>query len=187
VHHLGITLQAALGIWALLHLEAIQAFGYEYLFVYTDDILAIGIDPKGILMKLNKYYKLKTDSIHPPDDYLGTKIKKTALRNGASAWGQSSSHSVRNAVKNLEEWMVKEGRKLTKQASTTMSSTYKPEVDVIPELSLEMASFYQSQVGLLQWIIEMGRLDTTTEVRMLAAHMAAPREGHLAAVLHVFE
>jgi hypothetical protein len=79
---------------------------YEFLFVYTDDILAIGIDPKDILMKLNKYFKLKPDSVHPPDDYVDT-IKKTVLPNGASAWGHSSSHYVRNAVKNLEEWMVK--------------------------------------------------------------------------------
>jgi hypothetical protein len=88
---------------------------YEYRLVYTDDILAIGVDPKDILMKLTKYLKLKPDSIHPPDDYLGTKIKKTVLPNGASSWGQSSSHYVRNAVKNLEEWMVKEGRKLPKK------------------------------------------------------------------------
>jgi hypothetical protein len=66
-----------------------------------------------------------------------------------------------------------------------MSSTYKMEVDVSPELSSEMANFYQSQFGALQWIIEMGRLDITTEVRMLAAHMSAPREGHLA-LFHVF-
>jgi hypothetical protein len=39
---------------------------YEYLFVYTDDILAIGVYPKDILMKLNKYFKLKPESIHPP-------------------------------------------------------------------------------------------------------------------------
>jgi hypothetical protein len=49
------------------------------MFVYTDDILAIGENPKDILMKLNKYFKLKPDSIHPPDDYLGTKIKKTTM------------------------------------------------------------------------------------------------------------
>jgi hypothetical protein len=59
--------------------------------VYTDDILANGVDPKDILMKLNKYFKLKPDSIHLPDYYLGTKIKKTVLPNGSSAWGQSSS------------------------------------------------------------------------------------------------
>jgi hypothetical protein len=65
-------------------------------------------------------------------------------------------------VKNLEEWMVKEGRKIPKKAPTPMFSTYKPEVNVSPELSPEMANFYQSQVGVLRRIIEMGRLDITT-------------------------
>jgi hypothetical protein len=35
-------------------------------------------------------------------------------------------------------------------------------------------------------IIEMGRLDITTVVSMLATHMAAPREGHLRTVFQVF-
>jgi hypothetical protein len=104
-------------------------------------------------MKLNKYFKLKPDSIHPLVDYLGTKIKKTVLPNGALAWRQSSSHYVRIAVKNLEEFMVKEGRKLPNKAPTPMASTYKSEVNVSPFLSPEMANFYQSQVGVLQWII----------------------------------
>jgi hypothetical protein len=52
--------------------------------VYTDDILTIGVDPKDILMKLNKYFKLEPDSMHPPDDYLGTKIKKRVMSNVAS-------------------------------------------------------------------------------------------------------
>jgi hypothetical protein len=86
------------------------------MFVYSDDILAIGENPKYILMKLNKYFKLKTDSIPPPDNYLGTKIKKTTLPNGATA--QSSSHYVRSAVKNLAEWMSKEGFKLPKRVPT---------------------------------------------------------------------
>jgi hypothetical protein len=80
--------------------------------VYTDNILAIGADPTDIMMKPNKYFNLKPDSVHPPDDYLGTKIKKTVLQKGALGWGQSSLHYVRNAMKNLEEWMVKEGRRL---------------------------------------------------------------------------
>jgi hypothetical protein len=41
---------------------------YEYLLVYTGDILAIGEYPKAILTKRNKYFKLKPDSTHPPDD-----------------------------------------------------------------------------------------------------------------------
>jgi hypothetical protein len=110
-------------------------------------------------------------------------VRRVSIRIGLL---QSSSRYVKNAVKNLEKWMVKEGRKLTKKAPTPMSSMYKSEVDVSPELSPEMANFYQSKVGVLRWIIEMGRLDITTEVSMLVAHMAAPREGHLTAVIHVF-
>jgi hypothetical protein len=57
---------------------------YEYLFVYTDDILAVGIDPQGVLNNLIKYFTLKPESIKPPDDYLGTKIKKY----GSTEWMQ---------------------------------------------------------------------------------------------------
>jgi hypothetical protein len=90
------------------------------MFFYTNDILAIGENPKDILMKLNKYFKLKPDSIHSPDDYLGTKIKKTTLPNGTTAWEQSSSHYVWSAVKNLEELMAMEAIKLPKRAKTPM-------------------------------------------------------------------
>jgi hypothetical protein len=185
--HLGFTSSRGdPDVWLRPTLKASGEEYYEYMFVYTDDILAIGVDPKDILLKLNKYFKLKPDSIHPPDDYLGTKIKKTVLPNGSNAWGQSSSHYVRNAVKNLEEWINSEGMRLPKKAATPMTSTYKPELDVSAKLDPEKANFYQSQVGVLRWIIEMGRLDITTEVSMLAAHMAAPREGHLRAVFQVF-
>jgi hypothetical protein len=35
-------------------------------------------------------------------------------------------------------------------------------------------------------MVELGRLDICTEVSMLAAHSACPREGHLAAVIHLY-
>lgn len=159
---------------------------YEYLFVYTDDILAIGVDPKDVLTRLNRYFSLKPDSIHPPDNYLGTKIKLTTLPNGVKAWGQSSSHYVLNAVKNLEEWMEKNGYKLPRRATTPMAVAYRPELDVSPVLNANLANYYQSLVGVLRWAIEIGRIDITTEASMLAAHMAMPREGHLYAVFQVF-
>jgi len=159
---------------------------YEYLFVYTDDILAIGVNPKEVLARLNKYFSLKPDSIHPPDDYLGTKIKKTTLPNGQIAWGQSSSHYVNIAVSNLEKWMKPRGYTFPKKVATPMISSYKPEIDVSPCLDDELANYYQSLVGVLRWIIECGRLDITTEVSMLAAHMAMPRIGHLHAAFRVF-
>ena len=46
--------------------------------------------------------------------------------------------------------------------------------------------YYQTLIWVLRWAVEIGRIDITTEVSMLASHMAMPREGHLFAVFHVF-
>jgi hypothetical protein len=173
-------------VWFRPSVKVTKEEYYEYLLVYTDDILAIGLNPSEILTRINRYFTLKPDSIHPPDDYLGTKIRKTVLPNGKEAWGQSSSHYVLNAVGNLEAWMREKGYKLPNRADTPMMTTYRPELDVSKVLSGELANYYQSLIGVLRWAVEIGRIDITTEVSMLAAHMAMPREGHLYAVFRVF-
>jgi hypothetical protein len=97
---------------------------YEYLLVFKDNILAISIDPLDNLTCINKYLTLKPDSIHPPDDYLGTKLKEMVLPNGAKAWGQSSSHYIQNAVANLEAWMKDKNYNLPRRAPTAMVASY---------------------------------------------------------------
>jgi hypothetical protein len=67
-----------------------------------------------------------------------------------------------------------------------MSTTYRPELDTSPELSPEVANWYQSAIGILRWAVELRRIDLTTEISMLATHMAMPREGHLIAVLRYY-
>ena len=49
-----------------------------------------------------------------------------------------------------------------------------------------MANYYQSIIGVLNWVVEIGRVDIITEVSKLASAMAMPREGHLDAAFHVF-
>ena len=63
---------------------------------------------------------------------------------------------------------------------------YSPELDESPTLNPSLASYYQSQIGILRWMVEIGRIDIMTEVSMLSSHLAMPREGHLDAVLHVY-
>ena len=59
-------------------------------------------------------------------------------------------------------------------------------MDTSPELEGELASYYQSQIGILRWIVELGRVDIITEVSMLSSQLALPREGHLETVFHVY-
>jgi hypothetical protein len=63
---------------------------------------------------------------------------------------------------------------------------YRPELDISPELDADKASYFQSQIGVLRWCVEIGRIDIITEVSLLASHLALPREGHLEAVFHIF-
>lgn len=41
-------------------------------------------------------------------------------------------------------------------------------------------------IGVLQWAVELGRLDIYTEVALLSQHLALPRVWHLEAVYHIF-
>ena len=59
------------------------------------------------------------------------------------------------------------------------------EDDESPELPPKLASYYQHLIGILHWIMELGRVDLVTEVSLLASQMAMLRRGHLDAALHV--
>ena len=109
------------------------------------------------------------------------------LDNGVSAWAFSSSQYVQAAVKNVETYLEKQERwKLPRHAETPMVSTYRPELDVSPELNPVDAAYYMSLIGILRWMVELGRVDICLEVSMMSSHLAMPREGHLEQVFHIF-
>ena len=82
--------------------------------------------------------------------------------------------------------MEKKGERLPTKTACVFPSGWKPELDVTPELKDEDVSFYQQQIGVLRWMVELGRVDICTEVSMLAGFSACPRQGHLAAVIHLY-
>jgi Reverse transcriptase (RNA-dependent DNA polymerase) len=49
---------------------------YEYVLVYTDDILCISLDPANVLNCINQHYLLKPDSIGVPKTYLGAEVSE---------------------------------------------------------------------------------------------------------------
>jgi hypothetical protein len=75
---------------------------------------------------------------------------------------------------------------LKTKVASLFPSGWRPETDTTDLLGDEDASYYQQQIGVLRWMCELGQIDLQTEVSMLAAFSVAPREGHLAAVLHMF-
>ena len=47
-------------------------------------------------------------------------------------------------------------------------------------------SYYMSLIGILQWIVELVRVDICLKASIMSSHMAMPREGHLDQLFHTF-
>ena len=75
---------------------------------------------------------------------------------------------------------------LPKKAPSPMTTDYRAEIDVSPELNAADAAYYQSLIGVVRWMVELERVDICTEVLMLSSCLALPREGHLLQLFHMF-
>ena len=160
---------------------------WEYVLLYVDDALCISHRPREVLEKeIGKYWILKKPSLGPPNIYLGNKVTKVHLDNSVSAWAFSSSQYVQSAVQKVETHLKKINKSLPKQTPAPFTSNYRPEIDVSPALNAFDSSYFQSLIGILRWIVELGRIDITCEVSMMASMMALPREGHLDQLFHIF-
>ena len=73
------------------------------------------------------------------------------------AWGFSSSQYVQAAVKNVVKHLKEvKSDKLPDSIDHPLKRDYKPEVDESQELGSEDAAYYQSLIGVLRWIVELG-------------------------------
>ena len=160
---------------------------YVYVLLYVDDVISIAHDAEKILDDIDTFFQMKPGSIGDPDIYLGAKLRRVQLENGVWAWSASSSKYLQDAIANIEQFIDSnlQGMKLRRNVKHPWPSNYTSEDDETPELDAKMANYYQHLVGVLHWGIELGRVDMITEVSLLASHMAAPRQGHLQAALHV--
>ena len=140
---------------------------YEYILLYTENALVIIENTEKVLRhELGLYFNLKEKSMGPPKIYLGGSVRKVKLENGVECWAFGSSQYVQAAVKNVEEYLAKqvtERWKLPTKVETPLRTTYRPELDVSPELGSTEATYYMSLIGVLRWIVELGRVDICLE------------------------
>jgi hypothetical protein len=180
-------------VWMRPAMKADGSEYYEYILLYTDDALCISEKPEMVLRReLGKYFELKEESIGPPKIYLGGRVRKVQLDNGVECWAFGSSQYVQSAVRNVEEYLAERHAKgdteykMPQRADTPMQTSYRPELDVSPELGPRDSAYYQSLIGILRWMVELGRVDICLECSLMSAHLAMPRQGHLKQVLHIF-
>jgi hypothetical protein len=159
---------------------------YEYVLCYVDDCIFQGLNPKSFMDHLRTAYTLKEGSVQQPETYLGADVRIHRLADGKTAWAISSDTYVKRAVAEVERELSYVGKQLKKKVVSPLASGYRPELDATPELDERKASYYASLMGVLRWIIELGRIDIIVEVGLLARFQANPRQGHLEQMFHVF-
>ena len=159
---------------------------YEYVLCYVDDVLSISHDPGKTIAAIQEVFKLKDDKAGEPESYLGANIGKMLTASQQECWTILSNKYEKSAIKNVEQRLAKEGRKLPTKCITPFSSGYKPELDVLAELKADGINYYQELIGVLRWAIEIGQVDILLEVLLLLTFLAAPRIDHLEQAVHIF-
>ena len=167
---------------------------YSYIMVYVDDILIIDKAPRTFMTQLNDSFVVKKESIMEPDRYLCSDISKMNYY-GTNCWCMSSETYVKEAVRNVKQQMKIDGFMFNRKLSDLdhppqqpfSHCDYRPELDTSAECNEDQMTYYMNLVGVLCWIIELGRLDIAYEVSCLSRYLAAPRTGHLVQVLHIFK
>jgi hypothetical protein len=158
---------------------------WEYVLCYVDDVLVVSHEPQKVMDHLNSRYTMKEGSVKPPDEYLGAQIRRYNI-DGKEVWSMSSDLYVKRAIVDVETELGYLGQTLRNKASTPLSNKYRAELDTTPELDPKQANYFQGLIGVLRWMVELGRIDIMVAVSMLSRYLASPRAGHLEEAIHIF-
>ena len=92
-----------------------------------------------------------------------------------------SEKYIKNAVQTVEELLREDGDRLQLKttAKTPVPHTYRPDLDITPELNREHSSRYRQMIGILRWAVELGRVEIHHEVALMSQYSALPRKGHM--------
>ena len=154
---------------------------YEYLTVYSDDIIVASKDPKKIFDELEQTYTLK--GVGAPDFYLGATVGR--VTGDFNDKGSTTTLSAKIYIQNLIAKLEKEIGVL-RSYTMPIDPEYRPELDESPLLNEDDHSIYRMLIGSAQWAITLGRIDIQYATTMLSRFGMCPREGHLTAMKKVF-
>ncbi len=158
----------------------------------VDDILAISHAPHGVLDVIAQKVTLKPGSIEEPKHYLGANISRCTVLDGngelpmKQVWTMSAQEYIKRAIEEDERELNESGQFIPKKIEMPLSSGYRPELDFMPELSAQQTNYYQGLIGILRWVVELGRIDIIMPVSFLSCYLVSPQEGHLQQAYQIF-
>jgi hypothetical protein len=90
------------------------------------------------------------------------------------------------AVTKVKRTVAEANQRLKTKVTTPIADNYRAELDATPKLKSERTTYFQGLIGVLRWIVDLGRLDIMVAVAMLSNHLMAPRQDHLKQCFHIF-
>ena len=150
---------------------------YEYVCTHVDDFCIFSKEPQPIMDQIKSIFTVKSEG--PPSYYLGNDFvqnKKSKL------WYLGCKTYIKEGIARVEGLL---GKQLSKH-DTPMAAGDHPELDDSQILNDEDHTKYQMLIGMLNWIVTIGRLDIAFATSSLSRFVACPRKGHLDRALYVF-
>ena len=150
---------------------------YEYIAVYVDDLTIVSKDPAKIIGELTVDHKFKLKGTGPISFLLGCDFFRD--EDGVLCYAPR---------KYIEKMLANYKRifgQLPKKAQSPLTKGDHPELDTSELLDIEDIKVYQSLIGALQWVIQIGRWDVGTAVMTLSRFRIAPRHGHMERVKRI--
>ena len=144
---------------------------YEYIGVYVDDLIIVSKYPKGIIDFLTLKHKFKLKGTGEVSFHLGCDF----FRDSEGVLCYAPRKYIEKILDNYKRIFGQN----PKQASSPLVKGDHPELDTSELLDTENVKIYQSLIGALQWVIQIGRFDISTSVMTLSRFRALPRQGHL--------
>jgi hypothetical protein len=144
---------------------------YEYIAVYVDDLMIVSRNPLAIITELEGPYTFKLKGTGPIEFHLGCDFFRD--EDGVMCY------APRKYIEKMIDNYVRIFGQKPKEATSPLTKGDHPEVDTTELLDYEATKIYQSLIGALQWVVQIGRLDVATAVMTMSRFRAAPREGHM--------
>ena len=97
-----------------------------------------------------------------------------------------SGSNVKVVIKTVESRLAEEDKHMTRISKAPLPSEYRPKIDFLGITGPDSANWFQNFIEILNWIIEISRVDINNSVAQLSTIPTNPRASYLQYSLHVF-
>ena len=151
---------------------------YEYIGVYVDDLIIVSRDCQSIVDQLVEENNFKVKGTGEVSFHLGCDFFRD--KEGVLCY------APRKYIDKMLENFQRIFGHMPRKATSPLVKGDHPELDTSDYLDEEFTKIYQSLIGALQWVIQIGRFDITTAVMTMSRFRVAPRQGHMDRIKRIY-